>query len=563
MPQKVRYKTLAENDKIPKIDPAEVELLIEKFEQHKLSDQDKRVITGLLRTLLYLVGMLQDKKATLLRLREMIFGRKSEKRKKADPDSSQDEEKKDAAGDSDNGAAKDQAGIEGDEKSESEACGAKRRGHGRIPAAAYRGAKKVYCRHSELSSGSPCPDPKCRGKVYPVIRPHGFIQFTGSPVINATHYVQEVVKCASCNREYEAPLPTGVKPQKFDETADAGIVIIRYLAATPGFRLSVLQGMCGIPLPISTIHERCEAVAEVLLPIYKEMEREAANAKILYGDDTWLRILELMKENEAKGKGERVGIQTTGIVAARSDGVKIALYLNGRRHTGENVGRLLKKREAWLGPVMRMGEALAANWSDDEESIECCCLTHARRKFVDLEKVYPKPCGYVLDRIAKIYEHEAGAKEMSDEDRLAYHQKQSLPIMSELKEWMEQEFREKRVEPNSSLGKAMAYFQNHYEKLGQFCRVAGAPLDNNVAEQALKAPAMIRKNSYFYKTSNGACVAGIILSMLVSCRLNRGNIWNYLVGVLRNAAEVKRNPRAFLPWVYKGEGEEEEEARAA
>src|SRR6266540_4006145 len=165
--------------------------------------------------------------------------------------------------------------------------------------------------------------------------------------------------------------------------------------------------MCGIPLPISTIAERCAAVAEVLLPIYKEMEKEAANAKILYGDDTWLRILELMKENEAKGKGERVGIQTTGIVAEREDG----------------------------------------------ESIECCCLTHARRKFAELEKVYPKTCGYALDQIAKIYGHEAAAKEMSDEERLARHQKQSLPIMSELKEWMERELREKRVEPNSSLGK--------------------------------------------------------------------------------------------------------------
>jgi transposase len=140
--------------------------------------------------------MLQGKKATLLRLRKMIFGRKSEQRKKADPESSRDEEKKDATGDTDNGAAKGQAGRERNEKSESEASDAKRRGHGRIPASAYRGAKKVYCRHSELSSGSPCPDPKCEGKVYPVIRPHGFIQFTGSPVINATHYLQEVVKCA-------------------------------------------------------------------------------------------------------------------------------------------------------------------------------------------------------------------------------------------------------------------------------------------------------------------------------------------------------------------------------
>src|SRR5215475_5701562 len=175
-------------------------------------------------------------------------------------------------------------------------------------------------------------------------------------------------------------------------------------------------------------------------------------------------------------------------------------------------------------------------------------------------KCLSKSCGYALDQIGKIYGHEATTKEMSDEERLAYHRENSLPIMSELKEWMERELSEKRVEPNSSLGKAMAYFQNHYRELLQFCQVVGAPIDNNVAEQALKAPVMIRKNSYFFKTSNGACVGGIILSVLITCRLNGGNIWNYLVSVLRNAAEVKRNPCAFLPWFYKeGEGEEEEE----
>src|SRR5215475_7719640 len=133
---------MAEKEETPKIDPAEVELLIEKFEQNKLSDQDKKVITGLLRTLLYLVGLLQDKKATLLRLREMIFGHRSEKRKKADRDeSSHDEEKKDAASDADNSPATDPAGGERNETSDSEASSAKRRGHGRIPASAYLGAK--------------------------------------------------------------------------------------------------------------------------------------------------------------------------------------------------------------------------------------------------------------------------------------------------------------------------------------------------------------------------------------------------------------------------------------
>jgi hypothetical protein len=65
-----------------------------------------------------------------------------------------------------------------------------------------------------------------------------------------------------------------------------------------------------------------------------------------------------------------------------------------------------------------------------------------------------------------------------------------------------------------------------------------------------------------FKTSNVAYVAGIILSVFDSYCLNQRNIWDYLVWVLGNAAEAKRNPRPFLPWVYKGEGEDEQ-ARAA
>src|SRR5262249_31344744 len=150
--------------------------------------------------------------------------------------------------------------------------------------------------------------------------------------------------------------------------------------------------------------------------------------------------------------------------------------------------------------------------------------------------------------IGKIYQNDEATEGISDQERLAYHQEQSGPVMVEVKQWMEQELRNKRVEPNSSLGKAISYFQKNYEELTQFLRVAGAPIDNNPAEQVLKPPVMIRKNSYFYRSSHGACVAGIILSLLITCRLNRINVWNYLVWVLRKSAEVKENPDAFLPW---------------
>lgn len=127
---------------------------------------------------------------------------------------------------------------------------------------------------------------------------------------------------------------------------------------------------------------------------------------------------------------------------------------------------------------------------------------------------------------------------------------------------MEREMAEKRVEPNSSLGKAIKYFLKNYPGLSAFLRHEEAPLDNNQAERALKPVAMIRKNSYFYKTGHGANVGAIILSLIMSCRLNGTNVWTWMVSGLKRSSEVRRNPAAFLPWVYKGEAAEEE-ARAA
>jgi hypothetical protein len=80
-PNKARgAKEMAESDKIPQIDPAEVEILIQKIEQNKLDERERRLIAALLRTFLYIVAQLQEKKITLLKLKEMIFGRKCEKR---------------------------------------------------------------------------------------------------------------------------------------------------------------------------------------------------------------------------------------------------------------------------------------------------------------------------------------------------------------------------------------------------------------------------------------------------------------------------------------------------
>jgi hypothetical protein len=83
IPKKARgEKEKAESDNIPQIDPTEIEILIQKIEQNKLDERDRRLIVALLRTFLYVVAQLQEKKITLLKLKEMIFGRKNEKNKR-------------------------------------------------------------------------------------------------------------------------------------------------------------------------------------------------------------------------------------------------------------------------------------------------------------------------------------------------------------------------------------------------------------------------------------------------------------------------------------------------
>lgn len=344
---------------------------------------------------------------TLLKLKEMIFGRKSEKSKKK-KEESEEAEKEAAQGGGQESKPSESTPSPRDEKQESGATSlaVKKRGHGRNPVLAYPGAKKVRCRRRQMKAGRSCLSLTCRGQVYPVTRPHRFTQFTWQPAITITIYEQDVMRCSDCGKEYEAPLPDGVSPKRYDETAsftlDAAIAINKCGLGTPYDRSATLQRDCGMPVSESVMSERCEAVADALFPIYQEMRRQAANGRVFHGDDTPVRILELMKENEKKERGERVGMQTSGIVVKTNEGAWIALYMNGRKHAGENLEELYKLRSEGLELPIRMGDALAANWSGDKERIEAKCFAHARRKFWEIRSLYRIECGYVLDWMVSV-----------------------------------------------------------------------------------------------------------------------------------------------------------------
>jgi hypothetical protein len=159
----------------------------------------------------------------------------------------------------------------------------------------------------------------------------------------------------------------------------------------------------------------------------------------------------------------------------------------------------------------------------------------------------------VLEILRAVYHNDALTHErnLSADARLHFHQQHSRPLLKNLQAWMEAQFAERRTEPNSGLGKAITYLLRHWKKLTLFLKHPGVPIDNNIVERSLKKAILNRKNALFYKTTNGAKVGDLFMSLIHTCELNGANPFDYLAELLRHADELKQKPSAWLPWNYR------------
>ena len=100
----------------------------------------------------------------------------------------------------------------------------------------------------------------------------------------------------------------------------------------------------------------------------------------------------------------RTGIHTTGIISVH-EAFQIALFFTGRNHAGENMSALLKQREPDLPAMIRMSDALAANFValESDEDVIACCITHGRRNFVKIADDFPEDCRHILTAIGTFF----------------------------------------------------------------------------------------------------------------------------------------------------------------
>jgi transposase len=540
------------------VNNAQLEEVLHRVEQ-SLDEKDVELIRAVFQSYRYVTDLVEDKNTSLRRLRQLLFGGRTEK---TDAVVGQPTDRPEATMPSDAATRTEAATPEAaSEASGGAATGPARQGHGRNGADAYQGAERVSVAHPSLGAGDACP--ACgQGTVYEKA-PGVLVRITGQPPLAATIYQLQKLRCHLCGQVFTAPAPAAADNGKYDATAGSMIGLLKYGSGLPFNRLEGLQGYLEIPLPASTQWDIVQAVAADLAPAFEELIRQAAQGEVLHNDDTTVKILELMGERgrpevlaDAAGEGndadERSGLFTSGVVALR-EGRRVALFFSGRRHAGENLAEVLKRRAADLPPPIQMCDALSRNLPGELRTILAHCLAHARRQFVDIYERFPEPCRYLLEVLAVVYRNDALARErrLSPEARLQWHQEASAPTMRQLHEWLTRQLDEKLTEPNSALGSAIRYMLKHWEKLTLFLRQAGAPLDNNLCERALKKAILHRKNALFYKTQNGARVGDLFMSLIYTCQLNEANPFDYLTQLQRHADQLVAGAQLWMPWNYR------------
>lgn len=544
--------------------------LISRVKKADLASEDADIVLNLFEFNSWLQSQILEKNISIHRLRK-IFGSSSEKskkkKKKGSGDNDKDSNDKNKGDDNNNSENDDNSNNEADPATNNSLATTdldpdddkqtkkkpKHRSGGRMDQSSYTETDKVFVPlDDDVNPGDLCLN--CENGKVGRLKPITVLKITGRSFAKATKYLLERLRCLTCGKYYIAKLPPDVSKNKYDSSFKSYLCLYKYSLGVPSYRLEAHQRYTGVPIQDSTQWDKIKEVATDIAPVYKKLIELAANGELIYSDDTGVRILSLIKENKKDEDKKRKGMFTTGMVCF-SNGHKITLFFNGRKHTGENIQALLEYRDPSLPKIIYMCDAIPSNMPKilRMKVIMVNCLVHARRNFFEIKKFFPKECTYILDCFGEIYKNDDISKQLGHNavERMKFHREYSMPYVRKIYDKITTLLKEKRVEANGSLGGACRYLLNHGLRLTRFMKTPGVPLDNNEAERALKIAIRVRKNSLFYATENGANVGGTLQSIIYTCIEAGKNPVEYLTALQDNKDAVALSPEHWMPWNYE------------
>jgi hypothetical protein len=178
------------------------------------------------------------------------------------------------------------------------------------------------------------------------------------------------------------------------------------------------------------------------------------------------------------------------------------------------------------------------------------CWAHLRRRFIEAEKTAPAIAQEAVERVRALYDIEHQAQRMTAEERLGLRQKESAPLLAELRlrllTWKEQ------LLPRHPMAEAIHYALIQWKELTVYATDGAVPIDNNVSEREMKRIILNRKNSLFVGNERGGRTAAILASLTSTCRRHDVDPQLYLTQLLVNLPSLpSRQLSDWLPDRWK------------
>lgn len=354
--------------------------------------------------------------------------------------------------------------------------------------------------------------------------------------------------CRPCDREgvastiKVAPVPVSPIPKGIATASLLAYVLTsKYQYALPLYRLEQLFASHGIELSRKTMADWVIRCAQLLQPIFDALKRHQLQQPVIHADETPLRVI----HNDKYQSYMWVYCTGTDSPDPASSIQRIVLYDFQPSRAGVCAENYLNGYSGYLQVDGYAGY-------ERTNATLVGCLAHVRRKFLDAKNAQPKgktgKADWALSHIQKLYAVETRCKGLSAQETHAQRQQHALPLLSELKTWLDRS--RLTVAPKSALGQALAYCDRQWPKVIRYTEDGHLSIDNNRAERAVKPFVIGRKNWLFSNTERGAEASAMIYSIIETAKANGLNTERYLKVLLEELP--RRQPGDILedlmPW---------------
>ncbi|CUH40871.1 Transposase [Jannaschia seosinensis] len=179
------------------------------------------------------------------------------------------------------------------------------------------------------------------------------------------------------------------------------------------------------------------------------------------------------------------------------------------------------------------------------------CWAHGRRKLI---KAKPKKGSPIVDealvRIAALYNVEDAIRGSEPDHRRAVRQNLSRPLVDEFFTWLAAQAA--RISRKSELGEALAYMLRRQDGFRLFLDDGRVDMDSNLVENAIRSPAMNRRNALFAGHDDGGRSWARFASLIGTCKMNGVEPYAYLRDLFTKLANghLDKDIDALMPWAY-------------